>query len=34
VKSPTTLTGYLEFMTCDNEKCLPPAEVDFRFGLE
>ncbi len=34
VKSPTALTGYLEFMTCDNEKCLPPAEVNFRFGLE
>lgn len=34
VKSTATLTGYLEFMTCDNEKCLPPAEVDFRFGLE
>lgn len=32
--SPTTLTGYLEFMTCDNEKCLPPVAVDFRFGLE
>ncbi len=34
VNSPTALTGYLEFMTCDDEKCLPPAEVTFRFGLE
>lgn len=33
VKSPATLTGYLEFMTCDNEKCLPPTEVQFRFDL-
>ncbi|MBI5915024.1 MAG: hypothetical protein HY842_06575 [Bacteroidetes bacterium] len=32
--SPATLTGYLEFMTCDNEKCLPPAEVKFRFDLK
>ncbi|MCB0521880.1 MAG: sugar transporter [Lewinellaceae bacterium] len=34
IKAPTTLTGHLEFMTCDNEKCLPPKEVEFRFGLE
>jgi len=34
VKSPTALVGYLEFMTCDDEKCLPPTEVPFRFGLE
>lgn len=23
--------GYLEFMTCNDEKCLPPDEVDFSF---
>ena len=34
VKSSTTLTGFVEFMTCDSEKCLPPVEVPFRFGLE
>ena len=28
------ITGYLEFMTCDNTRCLPPAEVDFSFGLK
>jgi len=28
------ITGYLEFMTCDDVRCLPPAEVDFSFKLE
>ncbi len=27
------VTGYLEFMTCDNARCLPPKEVDFSFSL-
>ncbi len=27
----TPIKGYLEFMTCDNERCLPPTEVDFVF---
>lgn len=26
------ITGYLEFMTCDDERCLPPTEVDFSFA--
>lgn len=30
----TPITGYLEFMTCDDERCLPPTEVDFNFKLE
>lgn len=34
VKSSTTLKGYLEFMTCDDERCLPPSEVPFQFTLE
>jgi thiol:disulfide interchange protein len=25
------IVGFLEFMTCDKERCLPPKEVDFRF---
>jgi thiol:disulfide interchange protein DsbD len=25
------ITGYLEFMTCDHERCLPPKEVNFSF---
>lgn len=28
------ITGYLEFMCCDDERCLPPTEVDFSFELE
>ncbi len=28
------ITGYLEFMTCDSERCLPPKEVDFSFTLK
>ena len=28
---PFTLTGTLEFMSCDDKQCLPPAEVDFEF---
>jgi hypothetical protein len=27
------LSGYLTFMTCDNEKCLPPKDVEFSFDL-
>ncbi len=34
VKDPNVaVTGYLEFMCCDAEKCLPPEEVDFEFKL-
>lgn len=28
------ITGYLEFMTCDDERCLPPAEEAFSFTLK
>jgi thiol:disulfide interchange protein len=28
---PLTISGYLEFMCCDDSKCLPPSEVDFEF---
>ena len=27
------VTGILEFMSCDDTKCLPPTEVDFSFTL-
>ncbi len=30
---PFKITGTLEYMTCDDEKCLPPSEVDFEFHL-
>lgn len=28
------VTGYLEFMTCDATRCLPPSEVDFAYELK
>jgi len=28
------IKGYLEYMSCDDEKCLPPKEVDFSIVLE
>lgn len=28
------ITGYVDFMTCDAEKCLPPTKVDFSFNIE
>jgi len=27
------LTGYLNFMTCDDKRCLNPTDVDFDFGF-
>ncbi|MFH1296544.1 MAG: thioredoxin family protein [Bacteroidota bacterium] len=29
-----TITGELEFMCCDEKRCLPPTGVDFEFKLE
>ncbi|NCD42762.1 MAG: DUF255 domain-containing protein [Bacteroidia bacterium] len=29
----TTITGFLEYMACDDNQCLPPTEVDFEFPL-
>ena len=28
------ISGFLEFMTCDDERCLPPTEVEFSFSLQ
>ena len=28
---PVLVTGFLEFMCCDDTRCLPPTEVDFEF---
>lgn len=27
------IEGFLEFMTCDDTRCLPPTEVEFSFAL-
>lgn len=29
----TPITGYLTFMTCDDEQCLPPRDIDFEFSF-
>ncbi len=29
-----SVTGYVEYMTCDNDRCLPPTEIDFQFNFE
>jgi thiol:disulfide interchange protein len=28
------ITGFIEFMACDDEKCLPPTGLDFTFNPE
>jgi thiol:disulfide interchange protein DsbD len=35
LKKPQTekVTGYVTFMTCDGEKCLPPADKEFALKL-
>ncbi len=30
---PVNISGYLEFMSCDNNQCLPPTDVDFEFVI-
>lgn len=30
---PVVIEGYVEFMCCDDEMCLPPAEADFSFAF-
>ncbi len=27
------ISGYIEFMACDNKQCLPPTEVEFSFNI-
>ncbi|MBL7778222.1 MAG: thioredoxin family protein [Chitinophagales bacterium] len=34
VKADTKLKGTVEFMVCDDERCLPPTVVDFEFDLK
>lgn len=29
----TLIAGFVEFMVCDDSRCLPPKEVDFSFDL-
>ncbi len=32
-EGPVKVTGTLEFMSCDDSRCIPPQEVDFSFDL-
>jgi thiol:disulfide interchange protein DsbD len=32
-KPVTAVSGVLEFMVCDDQRCLPPAEVEFQIPL-
>lgn len=31
--SSKPLTGYIEYMACDHEKCLPPTDAEFSFSF-
>lgn len=31
---PATITGEVEFMTCDGSRCLPPTSVPFSVDIE
>ncbi len=33
-ESPVTIKGFVEYMCCDDEKCLPPTKEGFYFTLE
>lgn len=33
VSEPTTISGYLEYMTCDSIQCLFPDPAEFNFSL-
>ncbi|NML65057.1 sugar transporter [Hymenobacter sp. RP-2-7] len=33
-KGPATVAGKLEFMTCNDEKCLPPDEITFSIPVK
>jgi len=33
-KTPFKVKGTVEFMVCDNTRCLPPTEVDLEFNVE
>ncbi|WP_370478522.1 protein-disulfide reductase DsbD domain-containing protein [Tamlana flava] len=33
-KAPFVVNGSVEFMVCDNSRCLPPTEVDLKFNVK
>ena len=34
LKTPATIKGYVEFMTCNDESCLPPDEIEFELEVK
>lgn len=30
---PAMVEGYIEFMACDDSRCLPPSEIEFKFNI-
>ncbi|MCF6296373.1 MAG: thioredoxin family protein [Flavobacteriaceae bacterium] len=34
LKAKKTVTGYIEFMACDDTRCTPPTEFEFSFDLQ
>ncbi|MHA7944626.1 protein-disulfide reductase DsbD family protein [Formosa sp. 3Alg 14/1] len=32
-KATSTINGFVEFMVCDDTRCLPPTEIDLEFQL-
>ena len=33
-QKPSTIKGYVTFMCCDDETCLPPTDVEFEFKVD
>jgi thiol:disulfide interchange protein len=29
-----SISGYIEFMACDDSRCLPPSEIEFEFTID
>ncbi|WP_430809666.1 MULTISPECIES: protein-disulfide reductase DsbD domain-containing protein [unclassified Carboxylicivirga] len=34
IDSSKPIKGYVEFMCCNDEKCLPPSNIDFEFMIK
>ncbi|MEO1260445.1 MAG: protein-disulfide reductase DsbD domain-containing protein [Bacteroidota bacterium] len=34
INKPTSLSVFVEYMTCDNDRCLPPTEIEAKFNLQ
>lgn len=33
ISEPTSFSVFVEFMTCDQNRCLPPKEIEAKFNL-